>query len=470
MTETDNRTREDARHETVARLFQPFTQRGLTLRNRIVVSPMCQYAARDGHVVDWHHQHHARMALGGVALGMVEATAVSPQGRITHGCTGLWADSHIEGLARIAAMYEEHGAVPAIQLAHAGRKASAMRPRQGARPLTADDAEGPWRAIAPSPVAINDEWPAPHEMTQADIDRVLGDFAAATGRARAAGFKLVEIHGAHGYLIHEFLSPVTNRRGDGFGGSAAARMRFALEVADAVRGAWPDDLPVWFRASVVDGAGIDVEHTIRLARELKLRGVDLIDCSSGGLSDNASLRRNYPGAGFQVPYAEAVREGAGIATMAVGFITQPEQAEAIVKTGQADLVAIGRELMADPNLGVPRRAGARPSRPLERAAGGLRLLSRKAGEARALKAAERRRPADSRGYGRERRHEHASQPSQRARQPAAHARQGDGRERAAGARLGGRGAAGLSRRDAARPDATPSEQFPIRQRFGYSSR
>jgi len=330
-------------------LFQPFTQRGLTLRNRVVVSPMCQYQAEDVHLVDWHFHHHARFALGGVGVGMVEATAVSPEGRITHGCTGLWDDTHIPALARIASIYTEHGAVPAIQLAHAGRKASASRPREGAKPLQSGDKEGPWQTIAPSPVPVDESWPVPQEMTAADIERVIESFRAAAVRAREAGFQVVEVHGAHGYLIHEFFSSVTNQRSDQYGGSREARMRFALEAAEAVRGVWPEDLPVWFRASVVDGAGVEVEDTVALVRELKARGVDLIDCSSGGLASSLSLARTFPGAGFQVPYAEAVRKGADIATMAVGFITAPQQAEQILNDGSADLIALGRELMANPN-------------------------------------------------------------------------------------------------------------------------
>jgi 2,4-dienoyl-CoA reductase-like NADH-dependent reductase (Old Yellow Enzyme family) len=350
-------------------LFRPFTQRGLSLRNRVVVSPMCQYQAEGGCVTDWHYQHHARVALGGVAVGMVEATAVSPEGRITHGCTGLWSETQAAGLARIAEMYLGQGAIPAIQLAHAGRKASARRPREGARPIAKGEAEAPWRTISASAVPVDETWPAPSEMSRADIDRVVGAFADAAGRARDAGFKVVEIHGAHGYLIHQFLSPAANRRSDAYGGDRAARMRFALEVAEAVRGAWPDDLPVWYRTSAVDGAGIGIDDTIALARALRASGIDLIDCSSGGLRENASLRRTHPGAGFQVPYARAVRDGARIATMAVGFITEPEQAETILAEGSADLVAIGRELMADPNwvyraalrLGHPDPHGVLPA-------------------------------------------------------------------------------------------------------------
>ena len=330
-------------------LFQPLTQRGLTLRNRIVVSPMCQYQADEGHVIDWHFHHHARFALGGVGTGMVEATAVSPEGRITHGCTGLWDESPIAGLSRIAAMYSQHGAVPAIQLAHAGRKASASRPRDGAKPLEAGGNEGPWQAISPSPIPVDENWPVPHEMSTSDISHIVESFRMAALRAHKADFKIVEIHGAHGYLIHEFFSPTVNQRTDQYGGSREARMRFALEIAEAVRGVWPDPLPVWFRASAVDGAGVAIEDTVALALALKQRGIDLIDCSSGGLASSLSLARTFPGAGFQVPYARAVRDGAGIATMAVGFITEPNQAEQILDDGSADLIALGRELMANPN-------------------------------------------------------------------------------------------------------------------------
>ena len=330
-------------------VFQPATQRGLNFRNRVVVSPMCQYQAKNGCVADWHYQHHARFALSGVAVGMVEATAVSPEGRITHGCTGLWDDTHTSGLAKIAKMYRAHDAIPAIQLAHAGRKASARRPQEGATPISLRDTEPPWQTISSNATPINETWPTPEEMTKSDIDRTIRNFATAAQRALNAGFEIVEIHGAHGYLIHQFFSPAVNQRRDSYGGDRSARMKFALEVAEAVRAIWPKSLPVWYRISAVDGAGVDLDDTIALSKELKNIGVDLIDCSSGGLSSSLSLSHTYPGAGFQVPYASAIRTGAEINTMAVGFITEAAQAEQILAEGSADFIALGRELMADPN-------------------------------------------------------------------------------------------------------------------------
>ena len=332
-------------------LFTPLTLRGLTLRNRVVVSPMCQYAAVDGRMTDWHVHHHARFAMGGAALGIVEATAVVPEGRITHGCTGLWEDGQIEGMRRIAEVYAAYGAVAGVQIGHAGRKASTRRPWDGAAPIEAGDAEPPWRTVGPSAIPARPGWPVPDALSAGEIVSLIAAFAAATARARAAGMKVVEIHGAHGYLIHAFLSPLSNRRTDGWGGDANRRMRFALEVAEAIRAEWPDDLPLFHRASVVDGEaeGITVEDTIALSRALAARGVDLIDCSSGGISGSVSLVPRHPGDGFQIPLARAVRAGAGMPTMAVGFINTPDLAERTLAEGSADLIAIARELLADPN-------------------------------------------------------------------------------------------------------------------------
>jgi 2,4-dienoyl-CoA reductase-like NADH-dependent reductase (Old Yellow Enzyme family) len=333
-------------------LFRPLRLRGVTLRNRVVVSPMCQYKATDGLVGDWHLAHHARFALGGVGAGFVEATGVTAEGRITPGCTGIWDDSHIESLARIAALYRAHGGAPGIQLAHAGRKASAARPWDGAGPLAKQQPALAWQAVAPSAIPYQDGWPAPRALEEAEIDAVVDAFAAAARRAVRAGFDLIEIHGAHGYLIHSFLSPLSNRRKDAYGGDLAGRMRLALRVAEAVRAAVPPERPLFYRASSVDGAegGLTIEDTTALARELKARGIDVIDCSSGGIAGSPVLSGAAPKPGYQVPYAAAIRKGAGIATMAVGLIVDPRQAEAIVAGGHADLVALAREMIAEPTF------------------------------------------------------------------------------------------------------------------------
>ena len=333
------------------RLFTRLRLRGLELCNRIVVSPMCQYQAVEGVVQDWHHQHHARFALGGVGTAFVEATAVTRDGRITHGCTGLWQDGQIPGLARIAELYRSHGVTPGIQLGHSGRRGSAARPWEGAAPLAMGGPDPAWRTVGPSAVAERDGHPLPRELDLNEIDDIVTAFRAAVRRARAAGFDIIEIHGAHGYLIHSFFSPLANRREDAFGGTRAKRMRLPLSIAEAVRGEWPMELPVFYRASCVDGVegGITIDDTVALAIELKARGIDLIDCSSGGMSGPATLSTRKIAQGYQVPYAEAVRRGAGLPTMAVGAIIDPALAEAILAEGRADLVALGRELLADPN-------------------------------------------------------------------------------------------------------------------------
>ena len=329
-------------------LFRPLTQRGLTLKNRVCVSPMCQYQAHDGRMTDWHYDHHVRFAMGGAAVGMVEATGVSADGRITHGCTGLWTDEQIAPMARVTAAYKRYDAIPAIQLGHAGRKASTQRPWDGAQPLTA--AEGAWPTIAPSAIPVRDGWHTPKAMDEADIERVKDDFKTAAARALEAGFEVVEIHGAHGYLLHSFLSPLSNRRNDGYGGDLEGRMRFPLEVAAIVRAAWPAHLPVWYRVSAQDGVegGLELPEVIEFCRRLKAIGIDLVDCSSGGISGSPSLATVHPGPGFQVPFAESIRHEADIATMAVGFITDPHQAEVILSQGKADMIAIAREFLADP--------------------------------------------------------------------------------------------------------------------------
>jgi 2,4-dienoyl-CoA reductase-like NADH-dependent reductase (Old Yellow Enzyme family) len=336
------------------RLFTPIALRGVTLKNRVVISPMCQYSAVDGHASDWHLVHLGRFALGGAAMVFTEATAVEARGRITHGDLGLWSDEQVPGLRRIATFLREHGSVPAIQLAHAGRKASMQRPWHGNGPLDEHDrARGdlPWQIVAPSALPLDEGWLTPHELSVAEIGALQQSWRAAALRALEAGFEALELHSAHGYLGHEFLSPLSNRRSDGYGGDLAGRMRFTLELAETVRAAWPADKPLFARISSVDGldGGWAIEDSVVLARELAAREVDVIDCSSGGLAGSATAARIKRGPGFQVPYAERVRREAGVKTMAVGLILQPAQADAILEAGQADLIAIGREALYDPS-------------------------------------------------------------------------------------------------------------------------
>jgi 2,4-dienoyl-CoA reductase-like NADH-dependent reductase (Old Yellow Enzyme family) len=315
---------------------------------------MCQYSAVDGHASDWHLVHLGRFALGGAAMVFTEATAVEARGRITHGDLGLWSDEQVPGLRRIATFLREHGSVPAIQLAHAGRKASMQRPWHGNGPLDEHDrARGdlPWQIVAPSALPLDEGWLTPHELSVAEIGALQQSWRAAALRALEAGFEALELHSAHGYLGHEFLSPLSNRRSDGYGGDLAGRMRFTLELAETVRAAWPADKPLFARISSVDGldGGWAIEDSVVLARELAAREVDVIDCSSGGLAGSATAARIKRGPGFQVPYAERVRREAGVKTMAVGLILQPAQADAILEAGQADLIAIGREALYDPS-------------------------------------------------------------------------------------------------------------------------
>lgn len=326
-------------------LFSPLKLREVTFRNRVFVSPMCQYSSRDGLPTEWHLVHLGSRAVGGAGLVMVEATAVNPEGRISPTDSGLWSDEHAQAFRRIAAFVREHGAVAGIQLAHAGRKASTALPWQGEGPVAPGD--GGWQPVAPSPLAFAESYPVPREMTLADLEALRGDFATAARRAAEAGFEVMELHMAHGYLFHEFLSPLTNRRTDGYGGSAEGRMRLPLEVARDVRAVWPQRLPLFVRVSATDWVegGWDLSGTVELARRLKETGVDLIDCSSGGIVPGV---RVPVGPGYQTPFAAAVRREAGIATGAVGMITQPAQAEQIVATGQADAVLLAREMLRDP--------------------------------------------------------------------------------------------------------------------------
>lgn len=303
---------------------------------------------------DWHLVNLGRYAIGGAGIVFTEATAVQKCGRITHGCPGLWSDSQISGHARIAEFALLNGAIPAIQLGHAGRKGGMQRPWFGNGPLdAADTARGdmPWTPVGPSALPVAEGWPLPHALTAAGIKALVADYASAARRALAAGYKIAEVHGAHGYLIHSFLSPLSNKRDDAYGGDLAGRMRLALEVTQAVRDVWPDDLPLFFRTSAVDGTpeGWALEDTVILATELKRIGVDVMDCSSSGIAGSATAgapQKRQPG--FQVPYAARVRKDADMATMAVGLITHPQQAEDILTAGQADLIAIGREALVDP--------------------------------------------------------------------------------------------------------------------------
>ncbi len=334
------------------KLFSPLALRGTTLRNRAVMSPMCQYQAVAGRVQDWHFAHHARFAAGGLGAAFVEATGVTRDGRITHGCTGIWDDDQVPGLARIADLYRTYGAVPGIQIGHSGRRGSAARPWDGAAPLKeTSGAEPAWERVGPSAIPEREGYPAPRELSPAEIEELIDAFRRAAQRALAAGFEILEIHGAHGYLVHSFFSPLSNRRTDEFGGTLEKRMRFPLLVAEAVRSVWPESKPVFYRASSVDNlpGGLVVEDTVQLARALKARGIDLIDCSSGGMAGAATLSTVKIRPGYQVPYAAAVRQGAGLPTMAVGAILEPRQAEAILRDEDADLVALGRQLMAEPH-------------------------------------------------------------------------------------------------------------------------
>ncbi|ADI15251.1 NADH:flavin oxidoreductase/NADH oxidase [Truepera radiovictrix] len=334
-------------------LFSPLTLRGVTLRNRIAVSPMCQYSAEDGRANDWHFAHLSARALGGAGLVLTEATAVEARGRISPEDLGLWKDAHIAPLARINRFLRDQGAVPGVQLAHAGRKASTYRPWAAERG-TVPPAAGGWRSVGPSEAAFPG-LSAPKALDEGELPGIIQAFADAATRAVAAGFQVIELHAAHGYLLHSFLSPLTNTRTDRYGGPFENRVRLLLEVTEAVRARLPEELPLFVRLSATDWVadGWQVEDSVALARLLKERGVDLIDCSSGGAVPGVTIP---VGPGYQVPLAARVRREAGVATGAVGMITEPEHAEAIVRCGEADLVLLGRELLRDPFW--PHRAAA----------------------------------------------------------------------------------------------------------------
>lgn len=344
-------------------LLSPLTIRGTWFRNRIVMSPMCQYSATDGLANDWHLVHLGSRAIGGAGLVMVEATAVTPEGRISPYDLGIWNSRHIEPLARIARFLDEHGAVAAIQLAHAGRKASCDAPWLGGERLVTTD-QGGWSVVAPSPIPFHENEPIPQELDQEGIDRIVTAFEDATRRSLEAGFRVIEIHAAHGYLLHEFLSPLSNQRTDDYGGSLENRMRLTLQIAERLRRIVPDDFPLFIRISGTDWVegGWDIEQSVVLARELKARGVDLIDVSSGGIIPKAKIPVNR---GYQVPLARQIRDEADILTGAVGLITEPAYANELVTGGDADLVFIGRELLREPYwaLKAQQELGGEPAWP-----------------------------------------------------------------------------------------------------------
>ncbi len=336
-------------------LFSPITLRGVTLPNRIVISPMCTYSADDGIASDWHQVHLGQYALGGAGLVFTEAAAVAQNARITHGDLGIWSAQHADALKPIAAFLKAHGAVPGIQLAHAGRKASMQRPWFGNGPLGEDDfarGDKAWEIAAPSALPVDEGWLVPHEMTIDDIHTVQQNFADAAGRAVEAGFEVLEIHSAHGYLGNSFLSPISNHRNDAYGGDLAGRMRFTLETAEKVRATWPDDKPLFVRVSAIDGVegGWELDDTVVLAGELKARGVDVMDCSSGGIGGPATAMtsRDAIPMGFRLPFSERVRADVDIPTMTHGFIIKADHADSIVQEGRADLVGIAREALFDP--------------------------------------------------------------------------------------------------------------------------
>ncbi|MDE1161207.1 MAG: NADH:flavin oxidoreductase/NADH oxidase [Acidobacteriaceae bacterium] len=335
----------------MSKLFEPLTLRGVTIRNRTMVAPMCMYEAKDGLANDFHLVHLGRYALGGWGLVMMEASAVEQRGRITHGDVGIWSDDHIEPLRRIASFLKAQGAVAGIQLGHAGRKASVQRPYEGDGPLgSAQLAKGelPWEVVGPGTTPFDEGWITPHALAVSELQDIKQSFCDAVLRAQAAGFDVIELHAAHGYLLHSFLSPLTNKREDKYGGDRDDRFRFPLEVAAAMRNLWPSDLPMFVRVSATDwvDGGIQVDDTVEFAKALREIGIDLMDCSTGGLTPRAQVPLSF---GFQVPFAESVKREANIPTSAVGLITDPQLAEQIITEGKADMIAVAREALANPN-------------------------------------------------------------------------------------------------------------------------
>jgi 2,4-dienoyl-CoA reductase-like NADH-dependent reductase (Old Yellow Enzyme family) len=348
----------------IAHLFSPLTLRGVTLRNRIAVSPMCQYSSDDGFATDWHLVHLGSRAIGGAGMVMMEATAVEARGRISPADHGIWKDEHVEFLSRITAFLKQHGSVAGIQLAHAGRKASTRRPWEGGAAIP--ESEGGWQTVGPSPIPFRPGDPPPAELSKDGIRAIVKAFTDAAKRALQAGFQAIELHGAHGYLMHEFFSPLSNHRRDEYGGSFENRIRFGLETIEAVRAVWPDHLPLLLRISATDWVkgGWDIEESVELARRVKPMGVDLIDCSSGGSSLEQKITL---GPGYQVPFAERIRREGEIPTGAVGLITEAKQADEIVRSGQADLVLLARAFLRDPYfpLHAARELGAKLDPPVQ---------------------------------------------------------------------------------------------------------
>ncbi|MFV7233872.1 NADH:flavin oxidoreductase/NADH oxidase [Flavobacterium sp. ZB4R12] len=331
------------------KLFSPLQIKSILLKNRIVISPMCQYSSEDGFANDWHLVHLGSRASGGAALVIVEATAVSPEGRISPEDLGIWKDEHIEKLQSINRFIIEQNSIPGIQLAHAGRKASVTAPWSGNKKL--DETQGGWDAVAPSAVGYHSDEKTPIALDKTGIQKVISDFQSATKRAVQAGYKVMEIHAAHGYLLHEFLSPLSNFRTDEYGGGFENRIRLTLEVVEAVQSEWPKDLPLFVRISATDWAegGWNIEESVQLSKILKEKGVDLIDVSSGGAVSHQQIPL---GPNYQVPFAERIKKETGIMTGAVGLITEAIQAEEIIASGKADLVLFARESLRNPNLGL----------------------------------------------------------------------------------------------------------------------
>ena len=331
-----------------AHLFSQLTIKSLTLKNRILISPMCQYSSEDGFANDWHLVHLGSRAIGGAALITQEATSVSPEGRISPEDLGIWKDEHIEKLKSITAFIKQQGAIPGIQLAHAGRKASVTSPWNGNKKLT--PSQGGWETFAPSAIGYHDN-EATTALDKAGIEKVISDFKSATKRAVAAGYQAIELHGAHGYLLHQFLSPLSNVRTDEYGGSYENRIRFSLEILEAVQSEWPSDSPIFFRISATDWAegGWDIDESVKLCQILKDKGVDLIDVSSGGLASHQKIptKPNY-----QVPFAERIKNEVDILVGAVGLITESAQSETILENGQADVISFARESLRNPNLAL----------------------------------------------------------------------------------------------------------------------
>jgi 2,4-dienoyl-CoA reductase-like NADH-dependent reductase (Old Yellow Enzyme family) len=348
----------------MAQIFDPLSVRGITLPNRIAVSPMCEYSSQDGFANDWHLVHLGSRAVGGAGLVFTEATAVTPEGRISPEDLGLWKDEHIEFLVRIVQFLKSQGAVPGMQLAHAGRKGSTQRPWEGSSKIAIDN--GGWVPLAPSAVAFSDTYPMPRAMSKDEIRAIVEAFAAAARRAREAGFLVLEIHAAHGYLAHEFFSPLSNFRNDEYGGSFENRTRFGRQIVSAVRKVWPENLPLFIRISATDWkeGGWDVDQAVELAKQLKTLGVDLVDCSSAGLVVDQKI---VAGPGFQVPFAERIRRDAGILTSAVGLIETKEQVADILAKERADLVFMAREFLREPYwpLRVARELGHKISWPAQ---------------------------------------------------------------------------------------------------------